>query len=95
MENTAKARVVITVEGIVQGVGFRYFIHRNARRLGLTGTVQNLPGSKVYIVAEGNKSDLQDLLALAKEGPGGAWVKNYSVDWEQFTGLYNEFSITH
>lgn len=52
-------RLHLQVFGLVQGVGFRYACCREARRLGLTGWVRNLPDNSVEIVAEGAPDALQ------------------------------------
>ena len=61
LERPAKTRSarMITVEGRVQGVGFRPFIYRLARDLSLTGTVQNRTG-EVMILAEGDAEALDE-----------------------------------
>ncbi len=59
----------ITVEGIVQGVGFRPFIHRIARRWGILGTVHNFTGG-VVIDAEGTPENLDAFVrAISEEKP--------------------------
>src|SRR3712207_750257 len=55
-----RARIEATVHGRVQGVNFRNFTAREARRLGVSGTVRNLPdGETVAVVAEGSRADLE------------------------------------
>ena len=44
------------VQGLVQGVGFRYFVYRSADRLGLSGFVRNLPDGRVEVVAAVRKT---------------------------------------
>ena len=46
-------RLVATVRGMVQGVGFRWFVQREAARLGLDGWVANQVDGSVEVVAEG------------------------------------------
>ncbi|MEV0972259.1 carbamoyltransferase HypF [Microtetraspora glauca] len=62
------ARVRIRVEGIVQGVGFRPYVHALARRLALSGWVGN-DGQGVFIEAEG---PVEDLARFQRELPGQA-----------------------
>lgn len=46
-------RLIFTVSGRVQGVGFRYYVQRLAHAIGLTGFVRNLENGDVYIEAQG------------------------------------------
>ena len=61
-------RLAITVRGIVQGVGFRPFVHHLASRLRLHGFVKNQSGS-VLIEVEGEPPSLQEFLALLSGQP--------------------------
>ncbi|MFQ5764169.1 MAG: acylphosphatase [Rhodospirillales bacterium] len=63
-----------TLTGRVQGVGFRWFVWRVARRLDLDGTVRNLPGGEVEVVARGEPDRLARLEASLRQGPPGARV---------------------
>jgi acylphosphatase len=67
-------RVAATVSGDVQGVGFRWFIAREARHLGLAGWVANAADGSVRIEAQGDRSSVDRLLELAHVGPPGARV---------------------
>ena len=69
------------VAGRVQGVGYRYFAANNARRLGLSGYVRNLPDGRVEVAASGSRAALEALVALLKEGPFGAVVESVKLDW--------------
>ena len=63
-----------TVAGRVQGVGYRYFVLRQAERLGVTGYAENRPDGSVWVVAEGSESALDDLASELERGPGFASV---------------------
>lgn len=63
-----KRRLEARVYGFVQGVGFRYFVKRNALRLGLSGYAKNLPDGSVEVVAEGSEDVLLRLLEYLREG---------------------------
>ncbi len=76
----------ILVSGHVQGVGFRYFTARHARRLGLGGFVQNLPDGRVEVVAQGARGALEQLVAALRQGPPGAAVRDVRVDWTDARG---------
>ena len=62
------------VTGRVQGVGYRYFVLREAERLGLAGFARNLPDGRVEVVAEGTEEVLGHLEARLRAGPSFASV---------------------
>jgi len=51
----------VRISGRVQGVGFRWFVREEARRLGLSGWVTNLPDGEVEVRAGGEGSSLERL----------------------------------
>jgi acylphosphatase len=57
------------VSGVVQGVGFRYFVLRRATSLGLAGWTRNLPDGRVEVVAKGESGDLAALEEALRQGP--------------------------
>jgi acylphosphatase len=57
------------VEGEVQGVGFRFFTHRVAARLGVRGYVRNEPDGSVFVVAQAPAGVLEEFELLLREGP--------------------------
>jgi len=62
------------VKGRVQGVGFRWFVHREASELDLKGWVRNTEDGAVEIVAAGTEENLSELRASLKRGPRGSRV---------------------
>jgi acylphosphatase len=62
------------VGGLVQGVGFRWFVARHARSLGLTGYARNLPDGRVEVVVSGPDESLPALERLLRAGPAYAQV---------------------
>lgn len=72
----------IFVLGFVQGVGFRQFVKKNAKKLNLKGTVQNLPDGRVEIVATGSKEKIEELIKLTEKGTFFSEVKSVQVEWE-------------
>ena len=72
-------RVLVTVKGLVQGVGFRMFIERSASRLGLKGWVRNLPGGSVEIDAQGPAGLVNELLDEVSIGPPASKVSSVTV----------------
>jgi acylphosphatase len=83
------------ITGMVQGVGFRYYVWKQARHLGLAGYVRNLPDGSVEAEAEGEEEKLNKFIEALKAGPSGAVVEDVQVEWKESTGKYREFSITH
>ncbi len=79
-------RCHLWLSGRVQGVGFRFFTERVARRLGLSGFARNLADGRVEVVAEGARSAVETLLKELRQGPSGAVVHNVIVEWEPPTG---------
>lgn len=67
--------------GRVQGVGFRWFVLREATALGVDGWVANLRDGSVRCVAEGPDPDLERLLAVLRAGPPGAAVADVTAAW--------------
>ncbi|HEX9445657.1 MAG TPA: acylphosphatase, partial [Candidatus Binatia bacterium] len=64
-----KARVRAQIEGRVQGVFFRASAEAEANRLGVKGWVRNRPEGSVELVAEGERENLDDLIAWCRRGP--------------------------
>lgn len=67
------------VGGAVQGVGFRWFVHRHAARLRLRGWAQNLPDGRVEVVADGTDETLAELEQLLRRGPAHAQVDSIDI----------------
>ena len=63
------------VSGQVQGVGFRWFVARHARTLGIGGYARNLPDGRVEVVASGEGTEaMARLEKLLRAGPSHAQV---------------------
>ena len=77
----AREREVTTVEihvrvsGVVQGVGYRWFVRERARRLGLSGFVKNLSDGSVEVAAAGESQQIELLRTELQRGPSGSIVK--------------------
>ena len=62
------------IKGRVQGVGFRWYVHREASELDLRGWVRNTEDGHVEVVAHGEEADLAELRASLRRGPRGSRV---------------------
>ena len=71
------------VEGLVQGVGFRYFVARHAESLGLKGYVSNLYNGNVEIEAVGERGMIEELIRHVKVGPRSAHVSDLKLEWTE------------
>ena len=90
---TGSARVTYRARGVVQGVGFRYFMRREAVRLDLTGWVANQPDGSIEAVAEGAANALERFTEVLSVGPPGAEVTETDVRWGPPTGEFVGFAI--
>lgn len=76
----ARQFVKILINGRVQGVGFRYFAYRQARQLGLTGYVKNLPSGEVEIIAYGEIDSLEIFINAIKKGTPFSMIESFSLN---------------
>ena len=81
------------MRGRVQGVGYRYFVVVESRRLGLTGWVSNRADGTVRLVAEGEATALDQLEAALHDGPYGAQVEEVTGVRMLATGSFAGFSV--
>ena len=88
-------RAHLIVRGRVQGVLFRHNTNREANRLGLTGWVRNLSSGNVEVVAEGERSVVEELISWCHRGPAMARVDDVAVTWETYTGEISGFNVTY
>ena len=88
-----EVRAEILVNGLVQGVGYRYFVLREAKRLDLNGYSENLFSGEVLTVVEGEKAMIEDLISKLKVGPIHAAVKSCKVIWDEPKNEFNFFEI--
>jgi acylphosphatase len=86
-------RLHVVVEGIVQGVGFRYSTHHRAVALGLTGWVRNLADGRVEAEFEGARPELERMLDWCQAGPRFAQVSKIEATWETGEPKYSGFQL--
>ena len=91
-----EASLHVVVRGRVQGVGYREFVYTRARFLGLRGYVRNLPDMRsVEVVAEGERTSLEQLLDYMREGPRGARIDGLDVTWGEPAGRHTTFGVAY
>jgi acylphosphatase len=89
-----RVRAHIWVKGRVQGVGFRAHVGYAARKIGgITGWVRNVGYDMVETLAEGRRENIEQFIAMVKEGPRASRVDESKIDWEVPNGEYNEFGV--
>jgi acylphosphatase len=88
-----KKRAEIIINGLVQGVGFRYFILRHAQELGLTGFTRNLYSGEVQTVVEGEVAKIEELFSIVKTGPRSSSVNKSTIFWSDSKEEFSSFQI--
>jgi acylphosphatase len=88
-------RLHILIFGGVQGVFFRTGAQSEAKRLGITGWVHNLPDGSVEVMAEGGREPLESLLEWCGHGPAGAAVSEIKSEWLAASGKFNDFRVKY
>jgi len=81
------------VRGRVQGVGFRWFVEREAHILGIAGWVRNNHDGSVEVHAEGTRDQLSGLHSRLREGPRAARVDSVEVADENNVAGLSSFRI--
>ena len=81
------------VRGRVQGVGFRWFVEREAHMLGIAGWVRNNHDGSVEVLAQGTRDQLSGLHSRLREGPRAARVDAVEVSETQAVPGLGSFRI--
>ncbi|MCU0645958.1 MAG: acylphosphatase [bacterium] len=88
----AAAHIIVT--GLVQGVGFRWFVEREAKKLRLSGYVKNLFDGNVEVEVEGDRGLIEELIAVLRVGNRSSRVTDIQITWLNFASKYHDFRIT-
>lgn len=83
------------VDGRVQGVGYRAFVFRQARELGLKGWTRNLPDGRVEALAQGPEHALKQFSERLSKGPLLARVDRLRADFVDGEPDFPDFQIKH
>ena len=84
---------VIKIHGKVQGVGYRFFATRVARRLGLKGWIRNLRDGTVDAIVEGEPEAIDEWLEEIREGPRYAEVTKIDQEKKTYLGKFGDFDV--
>jgi len=76
-----KVRVHLVVQGVVQGVGFRFFVLHHAQLLDVDGYVKNLFSGDVEVEAQGERGMVEALIHEISIGPRYAHITKVDVQW--------------
>lgn len=68
------------VKGLVQGVGFRYWVYRQAKTLGITGFVRNRIDGSVEVLVQGSEAEIEEMHCLLRHGPPMAQVSSVDIE---------------
>ncbi|MFO7984797.1 MAG: acylphosphatase [Desulfatiglandaceae bacterium] len=93
--STNKSRAHVMISGRVQGVFFRAETRETAQSLDLSGWVRNTPDGRVEAVFEGNSDAVQKMVEWCKEGPPSARVEHVDVDYADYIGEFDSFSVRY
>lgn len=86
-------KAVIIIQGLVQGVGYRFFVVRQAQQHDIKGYVCNLPNGCVQVVAEGTKGMVSDFIRQLKVGPVSAHVTGTEAQWSEQEEGFDSFDV--
>jgi acylphosphatase len=84
---------ILRIHGKVQGVGYRFFATRVARRLGLKGIIQNLRDGSVEAKVEGDQEKIDEWIEQLREGPRYAEITRIDQETREFTGTLADFDV--
>ncbi len=88
----------LRVSGLVQGIGFRWFLREHARALGIRGWVSNEPNGDVVAEFGGPVEAVRRLVAAMSRGPEGARVERMAAEPAQARAVEDlpmPFSVKH
>ena len=88
-------RKSVTVQGRVQGVGFRYFVRQEARALGISGWVMNLDDGSVTMEIQGTPAIIDELIERLKRGNGYSKVVQLKSNDLDVVKGENKFGIKY
>lgn len=84
--------VELTLSGIVQGVGMRFFVRRTARKFGINGYVKNLYNDNVLVLIQGKQKVLDNFIIYMKKNSPGV-IDSIAYNQMETDTIYTKFSL--
>ncbi len=92
MKHIIQAKIAIS--GLVQGIGFRPFVYREAVKFGLKGYVQNIGDAGIEIIVEGSVENINKFISsLKRNKPAAAIYDSFTVEFSEASGRFTSFEI--
>lgn len=88
-------KLFLKLYGRVQGVFLRSMIQEKAQELSLNGWAKNCYDGTVELEAEGERKDLEKLIAWLKKNPGYSQIDKIDTNWQTGEGRYEGFEIVY
>ena len=88
-----KAQII--VQGIVQGVSYRFFTVDMAKQYNIRGYCRNLSDGNVEVIAEGDEGMVNEFIKQLKIGPPAAHVTGIDVKWDNSDSGFDDFDIRY
>ena len=85
----------LRIHGKVQGVGYRFYATRVARRMGLKGWIQNNRDGSVEALVEGEKNSIDEWIEEIREGPRYVEVIKIGQESKEFTGKLPDYDVKY
>jgi acylphosphatase len=90
-----RQRLQLFYSGTVQGVGFRYTVKSLARGFEVTGLVRNLADSRVELIAEGQRAELEAFRKAIQDSELGHFIRREEANWSEGKNEFHGFEISH
>ena len=92
---TSLRQAQLRISGVVQGVSLRSYIRDQAQRLGIHGWVKNESNGTVSVLCQGDREQLDALIARCKAGSKSSRVEHIEIVWQEPKKRLEKFSIIH
>ena len=83
----------VRIRGLVQGVGYRYALRREAQRQGVAGWVRNRSDGSVEALLQGAAERVAEVVAWARRGPPGSQVDEVEIDPAEDEAMHSGFEL--